>query len=611
MATTNRKSSPIRNYVAKDYQDFRGELLKYARTFFPNKIQDFGEASVGGLFLDMAAAVGDNLSFYLDHQFRETIWSEAVEVKNIERLIKNSGVKINGASPSTVELTFYIEVPAISYAGRKIPDPNSLPIILKETRVDSNNGVSFTTVSDLDFSDSDKFGNLNAKVVIGDVDSTGEPLTFILSQKVIAVSGRIFTEQFSFNSTYVPFRTISISNANVTDIISVIDSDGNNWYEVDSLTQDTVFIGVVNKDDDNNLVRESLEVIPAPRRFVTNIDLQTRNANLLFGGGDINTSDDDIFPDPSKLSLPMYGKSTIPRFSLDPNSLLRSRTLGISPVSTTLTVTYRAGGGLDHNVGSNTIRSIRTLRILFKSESSSSNTASVKASVDVLNELPATGGAPPPTIDQIRALIPAARNAQQRIVTKSDLISRIYSLPSRFGSVFRAGVRSNPNNPLATQLFVLSRDSNSRLIKSPDTLKNNIRKYINEYRLISDAIDVVDARIINYSVSATIIPDPNANPVDVVRNVISTLQDMLSIRNFQIDQTIKISEVVGKIIGVSGVLSVVKLEFQGLNGTIDGRVYSDVYFDVKSNIFKGLLVGPPGSIFELKYPDFDITITAG
>jgi hypothetical protein len=274
-------------------------------------------------------------------------------------------------------------------------------------------------------------------------------------------------------------------------------------------------------------------------------------------------------------------------------------------------VSYRAGGGINHNVGVNSIRSIRSIRIEFRNSPAASIASSVRASLDVLNDVPATGGAPSPTIDQMRSLIPAARNAQQRVVTKADLIARVYSLPSRFGRVFRAGVRSNPNNPLASQLFILSQDERGKLIQSPDTLKKNIRKYLNEYRLISDAIDVVDSRIINYSVSVSIIPTPDANVNNVIRDVILALQDKLNIRNFQIDQSLQISDIVNSVINVPGVLSITRLDFQGMRGQVDGREYSDVYFDINSNIIKGLIVGPPGSIFELRYPNFDIIVSTG
>jgi len=604
-----RKVNPTRNYLAKDYNSLRSDLLKYAKTFFADKIQDFSEASVGGLLLDMAASVGDNMSFYLDHQFRETLWSEAVEISNVERLIRNSGVKIIGSSPSTVNLSFYIEVPAINESGKRVPDRSSLPIIQEATEVSSRDGVPFTTIEDIDFSETDRFGNLVATIIVGDVDENGQPDTFILSRDVLGVSGKIYVESYTFGSQFVPYRTISLSNPSVTEIINVIDTDGDTWYEVESLTQDTAFVGIVNTNEDNHIVKKNLTIVPAPKRFMTSTDLQRRNTTLLFGSGDPSLTDDDVFPDPSKLVIPLYGKNTMTKFSIDPNSLLKSKTLGVAPVSTTLIITYRAGGGLTHNVAVNSIRSIKTLRIDFKNGASASLASAVRASVDVTNNEPATGGASAPTIDTLRSLIPAARNSQSRIVTKADLLSRVYSLPSKFGSVYRAGVRQNPNNPLSSQLFVLSRDNSNRLILAPDTLKQNLKTYINEYRLISDAIDVVDAAIINYAISLSIVPAPDTNPADVIKNVISTLQTLLETRKFQIDQPIVIADIMSSVINIPGVLSLIRLEFFNVSGQHDGRDYPGIFFDMQSNTTKGLVIGSPGSIFELRYPNFDIIVS--
>lgn len=605
----NAKKTPNRNYLAKDYSDFRSELLGYARTFFPDRIKDFSESSVGGLFLDMAAAVGDNMSFYLDHQFRELSWSEAVETQNIERLLRNNSVKVTGASPSTVVVTFYIEVPAVDKAGRLVPDATSLPVIMPETVVSSNSGVTFSTVAQTDFSETDRVGNLLANITVGDVDSGGNPLTFILSKDAVAVSGKVFTEQFSFGSNYTPFATVTLTNDNVTEVISVVDSDGNSWYEVESLTQDTVYLSSRNRSVDNDEIAEVINMVPAPRRFITSTDLQSRNTQLRFGGGDPTTTDDDVFPDPSKFSLPTYGRPTLQRFTLDPNALLKSRTLGQAPVSTTLTVVYRAGGGNAHNVGAGAIRTIRTLNIEFRDSPAATIATSVRASVDVINRSPATGGTQAPTIDQLRTLVPAAKNAQARIVTKSDLIARVYSLPSKFGRVFRAGVRPNPNNPLASQLHVLSRNSDGKLMQSPDTLKQNLKMFLSEYRLISDAIDVVDARIVNYTLQVTIVPSPNSVPLNVTRDVLGALTGVTALSKFQIDQAIVISDIVNAVISVPGVLSITSLEIQSISGDVDGRTYAGSYFDVAANTNRGLIIPPPGAIFEIRFPNYDIVVT--
>jgi hypothetical protein len=603
------KITPPRNYLSKDFNDFRSELLRYARTFFPDKIQDFSEASVGGLFLDMASAIGDNLSFYLDHQFNELSWSNAIEVSNIQRHLENNGVKIVGDSPSLVDLTFFLEVPATTTNGERVPDERFLPAILKNTKLRASNGVNFSTIEDLDFSETDRLGNLLARVQVSNIDNSGFPSSFILSAKVGAVSGEVVVEQFSFDSNFVPFRTVSLSSPNVTEVLSAVDSEGNRWYEVDSLTQDTVFVGVKNLNDDRDLVNSNIQIVSSPRRFQVVTDLSSRNTELRFGGGEPNVTDENEFPDPSNLALPLFGRETIPRFTLDPNSLLRSRTLGISPVSTALAVTYRAGGGLSHNVSPGSIRSIEELLIEFRKSPSSPIATLVRSSIDVINEQASSGGDSAPTIEQLRVQIPAARNSQQRIVTKNDLLARVYSLPAKFGRVFRVGVRQSSQNPLSTLMYVVSKDENGKLVTSPDLLKQNIKNYLNEFRLISDAIDVLDARIINYVVQITIVPDENTNNNDLIRQVISTIRNQLRTDKFQIDQPIQISSIFSEAIKVPGVLSITEINIQGISGEFDNRPYSDVFFDASSNTSRGMIIGPPGSIFELKYPETDIIVT--
>lgn len=605
-----KKLNPVRTYLSKDYSSLKSDLLNYSKTFFPDKIQDFSEASVGGLLLDMAAAIGDNLSFYLDHQFRETIWSDAVEIKNIEKMIKNNGVKIIGASPSSTTVSFFIETPAIEVAGVRTIDYNSLPTIHEGTLLTSKDNIPFTTVEDIDFSETNQNGELVASIIIGITDSTGKPETFILRRDVQVISGKIYVESFTFGSDYNPYSTITLANSDVTEIISVVDSSGDQWHEVESLTQDTVFMGIQNVDYDRNLVKKNLKIISAPKRYVLNTDLQSRSSKLLFGSGDPSFYDDDVFPDPSRLVIPLYGKKTISKFSIDPNSLLKSKTMGIAPTSTVLTVTYRAGGGISHNVAARTIRSIRTLRMSFKDSQNYAISPLIKASVDVTNYEQATGGSQAPTIDELRALIPAARNMQNRIVTKTDLISRVYSLPSKFGNVYRASVRENPNNPMASQLFILSRDNTGKLAIAPDTLKKNLKLYLNEYRLVSDAIDIVDGSIINFGVRVSIIASPDSNAADVIKNVIQQLQLLLDIKKFQIDQPLIVSEIMTTILNVPGVLSLLDLKLENITGNRENRSYSNNFYDLEANIIKGLVVAPAGTIFELKYPNFDIVVSS-
>ena len=595
-----------RTYLARDFDSFRADLLRYSRTYFGDKIQDFSEASVGGLFLDMAATVADSMSFYMDHQFRELGWSTAIEIDNVSRMLQEAGVKASGASPSSVTVTIFLEVPSKLVNGNYVPDPDALPRILQSTILASSSGISFATTEDIDFAETDRLGNLRATYVVGDVNSSNNPISFILKRDVVCTSGNVVTETFTIGNSPSPFFTLTLNNTDVSEIMNVVDAEGNEYYEVQSLSQDTVFRTFPNLSSDSEEVSRSMDVIPAPRRFVTISTPSTRTTSLQFGGGTALTTEDDTIPDPETLAIPLYGKTTLSRFSLDPNSLLQTKTLGILPSSTTLSVTYRYGGGLSHNVASKTIRAVQLLRIQFPDASTSTVAANVRASMDVRNDFPARGGDNALTLEQLRSQIPSARSRQDRIVTKEDLVARVYTLPSRLGRVYRAGVRPNPNNPLSSQLYVCTKDVNGHLTTATDTLKKNLRTYLNEFRLINDAIDILDGRVINFRVRFSIIVNPNANKPLVLQSVINSLVGIMTVNNFQIDQPILISDIQSAIINSASVLSLVDLKIENVAVSAQGRTYSVNSMNVGQSTVRGAVYGPPGSIFELKYPNYDI-----
>tara|TARA_A100000164_G_C21921227_1_gene780798 strand:- start:268 stop:2109 length:1842 start_codon:yes stop_codon:yes gene_type:complete len=599
------KKEKTRSFLAKDFEALRQDLLLYARTYFSDKIQDFSEASLGGLLLDMAAYVGDTMSYYLDHQFNELDPTTAVETSNLVRHLRNAGVTIVGSSPAATEVEIFIEVPANKVSGKWGPKESCLPTVLAGSVFASNSGITFNLVEDTDFSQKDKFGNFKAKILIGET-AGGQPKTFIMSREALCVSGTETEETYTIGDAHKPFREITLSNENVTDVISVTDSDGNIYYEVESLSQDTVFKAVLSQNVDNDIVPMNMEVIPVPRRFVSKHDIRTRLTTLRFGAGDSSTLEDDIIPDPSELSLPLYGKKTFSRFSIDPNSLLKTHTLGIAPLSTTLTVQYRSGGGLSHNVPAQSIRFVQKLLIEFRKNPSNADANYVRGSIDVKNRDEARGGDNAPTLEALRAQIPAARQMQSRIVSKQDLLARIYTMPSQFGRVYRAGIRPNPFNPLSTQLFVISRDISGNLAISPDILKENLVTYLNEFRLISDSIDILDARVINFSIKFSVLTMPTANKQKVVQKVIQRLTKVMNIKFFQIDQPIVRDDITNVIINTQGVISLIDLQVVPIVGTILDRKYSNDSFDFSRATKRGMIVGPPGSIFELKFPTHDI-----
>jgi hypothetical protein len=595
-----------RKYLAKDFSSLRSVLLEYARQYYPDKISDFSENSLGGLFLDMAAYVGDNMSFYLDHQFSELNIDTAVEQQNIENYLTTAGVPITGASPAIVPVTVYIQVPAVSVGNSTEPLESALPVVQPNSIFLADNGTEFILVESIDFNKKKSDGRYIAEVRIGQKNVQGLPATYILAATGLCISGKQTSETVSLGEEFVPFRRITLSNPNVTDILSVTDSLGNIYYKVNALSHDVVYKNVLNTTKDNDLVKDVIKPVPAPYRYITETNLSNRKTTLVFGGGSAETLEDDVIPDPSEFAISFPYTTTFSRLSVNPESLLQTKTLGVVTTNTTLDIIYRHGGGLNHNVGKDSITNIKSLNLFFPKDPPIQVATSVRSTIECTNLKRAAGGDNAPTIDELKAIAPMMNNSQERIVTNPDLIARIYTMPSNFGRVFRVSSRPNVNNPLSSQLFIVSKDENNKLITSPDMLKKNIKTYLNSYRMISDAIDILDARIINLKFIFDVLIDPSLNKSIVLQNILAKLQRTFDIKNFNIDQPIVIADVVNEIYTASGIISVNNVKFENIISDSQNRVYSNNQFDVLSNTRKGILFPPTGGIFEMKYPEYDI-----
>ena len=598
------KSVRSRSFLNRDFDSFRADLLTHARSFYRENINDFSESSLGGVLLDLPAYVGDVMSFYLDHSFSELDPMTAVESANIERHLRNSGVPITGAAPAIVLQNFFVEIPARLNNGVAEPATECLPVIEEQTIISADNGTDFNLLESVDFTKRKSDGTLVADYTIG-TTSGATPTSFVLKASGFCVSGFYTQETFSIGD-FQAFRQLTLSNPDVSEITSVTDSLGNSYYEVGSLAQDVVYRAIPNGRNDINEVPEVLQIVPAPYRFTSKVNLGTRASTLTFGGGSADTLEDDVIPDPSTFALPLYGKKMFARLSINPQQLLTTKTLGVISANTTLTIAYRYGGGLSHNAEPNTLQSIKTLRMSFPGNPQGLLAGRIRSSVETTNLKKAAGGDDAPSVDDLKGQIAPLRNAQERIVSKADLLARTYTMPSNFGRVFRAAIRSNPNNPLASQLFVISRDSNSNLTLAPDTLKLNLAKYLNGYRMISDAIDILDASVINLGLAFEIIADPTANKKLILQGIIGKLKRYFDVKNFQIDQPIVLNDVQNIIYNTQGVVSINAITFSNITGIVSNRQYSDVYIDVITRTTKGLLVPTAGGIFELRFPDINI-----
>jgi len=440
---TNKKlvSKEI-NYLGRDFTDIRANLIEFAKSYFPNQYNDFNEASPGMMFVEMASYVGDVLNYYVDNQFRETLLHYAEERKNVLAIAQSYGYKPKLATPSLVQLTVSVEVPAKVVGSNYQADLDYAGILSANSTVTANNGAEFTLMDDVNFKASSSLDRM--KVELLDPASGAAPTNFRLSKKVMAQSGTRESEQFSFASAK-EFDKIVLSNDKVTEIVSVTDSQGNTWYQVPFLAQDTIFETDQNTSlNDPDLAEFEtdtpylLKLIKSSRRFTTYVR-DDNKMELRFGSGVSDNADEEIIPNPDNVGSSLgLGVSRLDE-SFDPSNFLKTQTFGLAPANTTLTVNYNYGGAVEDNVSSNSIGSFARKTYTISTEGL---TAALKAasegSLKITNEGPASGGSSTETLTQIKENAAAYFNAQNRAVTKADYITRAYSLPQKYGNIAKA-----------------------------------------------------------------------------------------------------------------------------------------------------------------------------
>jgi len=609
MAENIKKQIQVRkdiSYTSRDFESLRNDLKRFVGQYYRDAIVDVSDSSLAGMLIDVAAYVGDVTSYYLDHQFNENSLEKAIETRNVERLVREAGVKIIGKSPASGFLDISVIVPAKLTNGEYAPDEDLIPKIQAESSFLSRSGVTFYLTDDLDFAEEDSSGNLIAKYEINQ-SLAGNPVNFIMTREGFVLSSRLRTQRNNISDSFQPFRTVTVTDPDATEIVRVVDSDGDEYYEVESLTQSTVFKRMVNNRADRDLADERIQLLHAPKRFVASRTSSTGNITLLFGSGREDVFDEDVIPDPSEHAIRLYGdKKSLNKITIDPNSFLGTQTLGISPRNTTLIISYRSGGGLSHNTGISEINTISTLLTQFPTGISTTQSTIIRSSVTCNNKFVMSGGEDEPTIESLRQIALLNRNSQNRIVSREDLISRVYSLPNNFGRVFRASVRDNPSSTQAAQLFVLSRNASGKLIISPDSLKDNLSKYLGRFRIISDAIDILDGVVVNLSLNYTVTIAQGAQSSVVLAAVNSKLKNYFRIENFHIDQPIKIGEVENLILNTPDVEAITSIRFTNVTGVRGNNVYSNYTFNPKNFTDRGYLFPPVGGIFEIKYPNDDI-----
>ena len=599
-------------YLNKDFAGFRADLINYAQTYFPNTYTDFSSTSPGTMFLEMAAYVGDVMSFYLDNQIQENFLQYSRQTPNIFDLAYMFNYKPKVTGLSTVELDFYQEVPAKQVSGSAVPDYDYALYIEANTQITStnNSSVKFTIEDPIDFAVSN---SLDPTTVTVAQVSDNSPTYFLLKKKRKAISGTINSTTFSFGASS-EFPTTQISTTNIAGIIDCFDSDGNQWYEVDHLAQDMVYDSIknTNVNDPNNYQNSDdapyiLKTKQVQRRFATRF-LSEGVLQLQFGSGNPDVTDEEITPNPFNVGIGLPFEKNKLTTAYSPTNFIFTNTYGIAPSNTTLTVRYYTGGGVEANVPANSITTLNTSTIRFNKTGLNPTTANyIFGTAAVNNEAAASGGQDGDTVEEIRQNTISQYSSQLRNVTADDYLVRALSMPSKFGVVSKAYTQKPKadENLTSLDLYILSQDQNGKLRSASTSLKKNLKTYINQYRMIGDTIAIKDAFVININCDFEIITLPNYNNNEVLINCINALKTYFDINKWQINQPIITRDLFTTLDAIEGVQTVKKVLIGNKRGTTSG--YSQYAYDIDGATQNGVIYPSlDPSIFEVKYSNQDI-----
>lgn len=591
-------------YVNKTFSDFRQQLIDYAKNYFPDTYNDFSPTSPGMMFMEMASYVGDVLSFYQDIQLQETLLQYAQEPGNLYSLAYMMGYRPKISTAATVDIDVFQQVAAVANQ----PNWNQALVIPENVQLESTTGTPtrFFVDEKINFGFSSSYSPTEVSVYA----STGNTInTFLLKKTVKAFSGEVKTKTISVTSPE-KFKTITIEDSNVIGILDVTDSSTNEWYEVPYLAQDTIFEENANGGSDANLAPYLLTLRKVPRRFVTRFT-STGNLQVQFGAGTTGQSDTVITPDPTNVGLGTGNGISKIDVAYDPSNFMFTGTYGLAPANTTLTIRYLVGGGVEANVPANTITTVINQGTATGTDTSQASTIAYN------NPRAASGGKDGDTAEEIRQNALKAYSEQLRAVTREDYIVRALSIPSKFGSVAKVHVLQDQltstksttdniidSNPLSLSMYVLAYNNDRKLVSASANMKENLKQYLSQYRMLTDAVNIKDAFVVNIGIKYDIVLRPGAVGREVLLRCTQALQEHFDIRKWNINQPINVGAIYSLLDRIKGVQTVQNVEI--INKV--GGSYSQYAYDVKGAT-KNDIVYPSYDpcIFEVKLPDSDIT----
>jgi hypothetical protein len=652
------------SFVGKDFTTLKQNLIEFTKTYFPNTYSDFNEASPGMVFIEQAAAIGDMLSFYQDTQLKESMLSYATERKNVVALAQSMGYKPKVTTPAVTTLNVY-QLTLAKNDATYSPDESYYIKIKEGMEIESStdSAIIFRTTEAVDFTNP-----TDREIDVFERDNTGIPTKYLITKKVKAISATEKTVSIQFDDdTDYPSKTLN--DTDIISIVSVTDGDGSKWYEVPYLAQESIFVEQPNTISNGGELNNSSSVVPyilevqkVPKRFSVKVN-SDNTMDLQFGTGN-NTNDDTLLPNTKNIGLGLANSINRLNQGIDPSNFLKTNTFGMVPVNDSLTVNYLVGGGVTSNINTGDLTRIR--KINFEEDLLSINVDNIstynqlKNSIAVENVEPATGGRGSESIEEIRQNALGTFGSQNRAVTKQDYTVRALSMPERYGSVAKvyvspdgeidnnspASILSSPqniaefvnvvqslqlastqqiqselvkyltqkrtsisevNNPFAINMYVLAYDQNKKLTLLNKAVKQNLKTYLGEYRMITDAVNIIDGFIINIGVDFEIIVYSNYNKREVLANCLTELQDYFNIDNWTFNKPINISELELIIANVDGVMSVPSVKIFNICRSDNNENYSPNRYNI-DEATKGKIVYPSldPSIFEVKFPNKDI-----
>ena len=596
------KTRPSIDYTSREYNTIRDDLLSHARRYYPLSFRDFSSNSFGSLMIDTVAYVGDILSFYLDYQANEGFLDTAIEYNNVLRLTKQLGYhhKFNPVADGVA--SFYILIPAKTN-GIGVNE-KYVPVLKRNvTTVASTAGASFILDEVVDFSLPQN------EVVVGKVDSnTGAPTHYAVKAYGRIVSGELAVEEFAIEDAE-RFLTLTLAGTDITDILSVRDTEGHDWVEVNYLSQDTVNAFIPNTSTDRKEASNLLKPMKVPRRFIVRRSA-ANTVQLIFGNGSDSELAGNNFLDPAAVVLDTHGRTYIKDDAFDPNKLLKSDKLGVAPENTTITIVYRKNSLTNVNSAARSITKVLNSSFdfpaLLEGETlSESVVADVISSLQVLNDAPILGDIRIPSSEELRHRTEHHFATQNRAVTANDYKSLLYRMSGQFGSIKRCHITQDADSfKRNINIYVISESEISKLTRTTSTIKRNVRAWLSDYKMINDTIDILDARIVNLGIDFEIFTRSGMNRLSILEQAMDTLGLFYTGQVFDIGENFRITDVYKILNTVPGVVDTTRVKV--LRKT--GLEYSSTFMDIEYNRTPDgrVIKCPDNVIFEIKFPRQDI-----